>query len=177
MKKGLVSLFLILTMVVTFSSSVFAAYTPAIRTSNGQTLEAEPNDYEEDATILWKSSTGTYLCLGTIRYIEDQDNYVFQSDKTQTRTLKLQNNSALRGSGGDTFLAIVDVTANNLVFAQSVVFDGVGTAIEVPFQAIAGHDYIISVNLEGPVDAIQARLDYLATINGGKGHVYVVFVQ
>lgn len=176
MKKSLVSIILILTILATSSTSVFA-YTPAIRTSNGQTLEAEPNDYEEDATILWRSTSGTYLCLGSIRYIEDNDNFVYQCTKTQTRTLKLQNNSALRVPDADTYLSILDVTNSNVVVEQHVVFDGVGIATQVPFQAIAGHDYIITVILEGPVDAIQARLDYLASINGDQGHVYVVFVE
>ncbi|WP_024833872.1 hypothetical protein [Ruminiclostridium josui] len=176
MKKGLVFLILIVTILATFSTSVFA-YTPAIRTSDGQTLEAEPNDYDEDATILWRTSTGPYLCLGTIRYIEDTDNYVFQSPTTQTRTLKLQNNSSLRVTDAYTYLSIYDITANNVVSEQHVEYTGGGEAALVPFQAIAGHDYIITVALEGPVNAIQARLDYLATINGGKGYTYVVFVN
>jgi hypothetical protein len=168
MKKIAVTLILIFTIITTQSISAFA-YSPATR--NGQIWETESNDYLEDATIFYEQASTIYPINGGIRYIEDQDYFVYQCKVTKTRNLRLGYSSNLNVSGATAFFYVLDLTDDNLIFAQSV---PTVNGVNVRLNAIKGHEYIISVSLEGPVDEIQDRLDFLGSQNNDIGWRYVL---
>jgi len=160
MKKGLCTLILIISIVTTLSNSVLA-YTPAIRTNVGATLEAEPNDCMEDATILWKNSLNHYVCQGAMAYMDDDDYFVYQCNTTQTRNLNINIVTPIRVGDAKIYITLFDATTNQYMYANSnSVYNSYSADIKT-FNAIAGHDYIVYAGLEGARDLIQERLDYL----------------
>lgn len=177
MKKVLCTLILVLTIVTTLSNSVLA-YTPATRTNNGFILESEPNDYPEDATILWKTSTGIYTCTGGIPYIEDTDSYVYQCETTRTRTLSVYSSTPLRDTDAELYVCLVDLATDQVLYEGSVPASGPISANIKTFTAIAGHDYLVNIGLQGSTDAIQAKLDYYVEhTTRNQGYTYTVQCQ
>ncbi len=177
MKKILISFVLIFTIIATFSSSVFAYY-PATRTNNGFILETEPNDYPEDATMLWKTSTGIYSCTGGIPYIEDTDSYVYQCDTTRARTLSVYSSTPLRDTDAELYVCLIDLATDQILYEGSVPASGPLSANIKTFTAIAGHDYFINIGLQGSYDAIQEKLDYYVEhTTRNQGYTYTVRIQ
>ena len=165
MRKSLRFLVIALVMISMMSCMVFADYSECT-IINGTRYETEPNDVEDDATIL------DYPLYGTIADVADSDYYVYFSGATQTRTLRWGYNTSMNVAGAEGYLYLLDLTDDNLIYAQNI---SLSSSKTVQFNAIAGHIYIIEFNLNGPSDAIQDRLDYLYNLNG-FGYRYVIRV-
>ncbi len=167
MKKRVISFVLILTIIAAFSSSTFA-YSPVTRV-NGQIWETEPNDYEEDATIILQQGTTIYPTYGALNYAGDGDHYLFQSKTTQTKKLRVGRSGGLVDvPDAYFFVGFHDLTTGEPIFTKRVL---VSKGLTEPLQLIAGHDYIIYVTVEGNDDEIQESLDnrpfrYLLALNG-----------
>lgn len=166
MKKSLISFVLILTIIAAFSCSAFA-YSPVTRV-DGQIWETEPNDYPEDATIIYQQGSTVYPTYGSIRYVYDGDYYLYQCNTTKTRTLRVGRSAGLvKVPDAGLYVGCYDLTTGESICEEHVL---VSKGATVTFQSVAGHEYIIYVALEGPVDAIQEDLD----ITGGQGFRYLV---